>query len=190
VTLARSAGSSRRAYLTTHQAARLLGVSLPTVVNWIEAGKITAHRTPGGHRRIGREEIIRFSRAFSYPLPDEFLAASGPVRVLVADGDPDLGEMFQDFLTMRGSYEVRVAGGAFEAGYLLGAFQPQIFVLDPSIPGIAVAAVLACAREAGVSRTFACTALRLVSASQGFDGVIEKPIRWDGLHETLRRALG
>jgi excisionase family DNA binding protein len=189
--MTRDAGSSRRVYLTTHQVARLLGVSLPTVVNWIEAGRISAHRTPGGHRRIRREELIRFSEAFSYPLPVEFLAEAGPVRVLIADPDPDLGEMLQDFLAMRGGYEVKVAQSAFDVGYLLGAFQPQLVMLDLSLPGLDVAQVLKVIREEVQARVYACSALRDAGAMpllQQFDGVIEKPFNWEQLYETLRRA--
>lgn len=192
--MARDAGSTRRAYLTTHQVARLLGVSLPTVVNWIEAGRISAHRTPGGHRRIGREELVRFSKLFDYPLPPEFQVTAGPARVLIADADLDLGEMIQNYLTMRGGFEVRVAPGVLEAGYLLGAFQPHLVLLDLSMPGLDPLRLLRLVRaeQDSTVRLFACTALRdarAVAVTQEFDGVIEKPIRWDGLHDTLRRAL-
>lgn len=194
--MARDAGPSRRAYLTTHQVARLLGVSLPTVVNWIEAGKIAAHRTPGGHRRVGREELARFSQTYNYPLPPDFAFSSGPVRVLIADADPDFGEMLQDFLGMRGSYDILVVYSSFEAGYQLGLFQPRLVLLDLSLPGLEPRAVLTSLRARGKQtaavRVFACTALRdarTQTIAGLFDGFIEKPIRWDRLHETLHRAL-
>ena len=41
-------------YYTTYQVAKFLGVSLPTVVNWVNNGLLAAHRTPGGHRRIAQ----------------------------------------------------------------------------------------------------------------------------------------
>ena len=39
-------------FLTTRQAASLLGVALRTVQLWVEAGKLSAWKTRGGHRRI------------------------------------------------------------------------------------------------------------------------------------------
>lgn len=39
-------------FLTTRQAAQLLGVTLRSVQLWVEAGKLPAGHTPGGHRRI------------------------------------------------------------------------------------------------------------------------------------------
>lgn len=39
--------------------ARLMGVSVDTVRRWEKAGRITAHRTPGGQRRFPTTEIER-----------------------------------------------------------------------------------------------------------------------------------
>jgi len=46
-------------WLTTGQAAELLGVSRSTVVRYIEAGTLDARRLPGGHWRIRRSEAER-----------------------------------------------------------------------------------------------------------------------------------
>ena len=39
-------------FLTTREAALLLGVTLRSVQNYVERGYLHAGRTPGGHRRI------------------------------------------------------------------------------------------------------------------------------------------
>jgi molybdopterin-binding protein len=41
------------------EAARQLGVSYPTLKQWIYKGKLRAVKTPGGHHRIPRPEIDR-----------------------------------------------------------------------------------------------------------------------------------
>ncbi len=41
------------------EAARQLGVSYPTLKQWIYKGKIKSVRTVGGHHRVGRAEIDR-----------------------------------------------------------------------------------------------------------------------------------
>jgi excisionase family DNA binding protein len=46
--------------LSTGEAAELCSVTPDTVLKWIHAGKIPAHRTPGGHHRIPLEAIERF----------------------------------------------------------------------------------------------------------------------------------
>ena len=45
--------------LTTSQAAALLGVTCQTVKNYIYKGRLTAYKTPGGHYRIRRDDIIK-----------------------------------------------------------------------------------------------------------------------------------
>ncbi len=44
--------------LTVKEAAELLGVSTKTIRRWEEEGKITATRTPGGHRRFDVSGLI------------------------------------------------------------------------------------------------------------------------------------
>src|SRR5215212_9515752 len=79
-----------RGFYTTHEAARILGVSLPTVVNWIKARRLKAHRTPGGHRRIARSEIAEFMLRQGMPLPAELADAVAERRkaLVVADAGP------------------------------------------------------------------------------------------------------
>lgn len=43
--------------LTTRETAQRLGVSLRTIQLWVEAGKLQAARTPGGHRRIRASDV-------------------------------------------------------------------------------------------------------------------------------------
>jgi molybdopterin-binding protein len=45
--------------LTPAEAARALGVSYPTIKQWIYKKKIRSVLTPGGHHRIPRSEIAR-----------------------------------------------------------------------------------------------------------------------------------
>jgi excisionase family DNA binding protein len=45
--------------LTAAQAATLLGVSVRTLDRYIEQGRITPKRTPGGHRRFDPADVIR-----------------------------------------------------------------------------------------------------------------------------------
>ena len=52
-----------RDLLTPNEAARLVGVSYPTLKQWIYAGKIRATKTLGGHHRIARSEIERVTGA-------------------------------------------------------------------------------------------------------------------------------
>jgi excisionase family DNA binding protein len=49
-------------WLTTGQAAKLLGVSRSTVMRHIDAGSIEGYRLPGGHWRIRRADLEKIVR--------------------------------------------------------------------------------------------------------------------------------
>ncbi|TFW10651.1 helix-turn-helix domain-containing protein [Massilia arenosa] len=74
--------------LTTRQAAELLGVAVSTAQLWMESGAIPSWKTPGGHRRTRRSDVLQVlgEREVRHPqaiqwdtaLADEFLPALQP----------------------------------------------------------------------------------------------------------------
>lgn len=46
--------------LTPREAARLLGISYPTIKQWILTGKLKTVKTPGGHHRIAESVLKPF----------------------------------------------------------------------------------------------------------------------------------
>ena len=48
---------------TPREAARLLGVSYPTIKQWILSGKLKTIQTPGGHHRISQSVLKPFVQA-------------------------------------------------------------------------------------------------------------------------------
>lgn len=63
--------TSTQRFLGTHQAARFLSVDAGTVIRWADAGKLPSFRTPGGHRRILREDLLRFASDYGWPVNEE-----------------------------------------------------------------------------------------------------------------------
>lgn len=47
-------------WLTLSEASQVLGVHSITLRAWVDAGKVQAFRTPGGHRRFRRTELLEF----------------------------------------------------------------------------------------------------------------------------------
>ena len=45
-------------YLTTRNAAKLLGISVRTAQQWVERGKLEGWKTDGGHRRISHTSVL------------------------------------------------------------------------------------------------------------------------------------
>ena len=64
-----------RKKLTTHQISNMLGVSDQSVSNWIDAGHLSAERTPGGHRRVEPDDLIDFLKQHKMRIPPELDAA-------------------------------------------------------------------------------------------------------------------
>jgi len=50
---------NRSPLLPPREAARILGISYPTLKQWIYRGKIRTAKTPGGHHRVPESEIDR-----------------------------------------------------------------------------------------------------------------------------------
>lgn len=47
--------------LKPKEAAKLIGISYPTIKQWIYEGKIESVKTPGGHHRIPSQEVERLT---------------------------------------------------------------------------------------------------------------------------------
>jgi len=128
---------AKKAVFTTFETAKLCHVSPLSIINWVNAGRLPAFRTPGGHRRIRREDLIRFMRDGGIPLPDELREGSGKAKVLVVDDEASIREMLAEHLTTRPNpYEVMTAADGFEAGRLVATFRPDVVLLDLRMPGV------------------------------------------------------
>lgn len=123
-----------RLFYTTFEAARLLGVSLPTVVNWIKARRLKAHRTPGGHRRIAREDLAGFMLRHGIPLPDELAdAVQGRRKILVIGPAGPAREGAARQLVAAG-FAVEQASPGFSAGASAARYLPDAVLLQASAP--------------------------------------------------------
>jgi len=126
-----------KAVFTTFEAAKLCHVSPLSIINWVNAGRLPAFRTPGGHRRIRREDLGRFMRENGIPLPEELRDGSGRSRVLVVDDEANIRDVIAESLSHRSNaYEVMTAADGFEAGRLVATFRPDVVLLDLRMPGL------------------------------------------------------
>jgi excisionase family DNA binding protein len=126
-----------KAVFTTFEAAKLCHVSPLSIINWVNAGRLPAFRTPGGHRRIRREDLARFMRENGIPLPEELRDGSGRARVLVVDDEPGIRDVIAESLSRRATpYDVMTAADGFEAGRLVATFRPDVVLLDLRMPGL------------------------------------------------------
>lgn len=125
----------------TVEAARLLGVGRSTIQRWIDAEKLEAHRTVGGHRRIKEDDLLAF--AFERGIPvKQSQAAGDDYRILVVDDDVEVRELISGvFEQQRTDIEVITVSNGFDAGIAVYKYTPGLVFLDiqmPEMDGIAV----------------------------------------------------
>ena len=184
---------------TTHEAATLFSVSLPTVVNWIEAGRIRCHKTPGGHRRIRAADLAAFARENNIPLPESVLNHDGSVRrVLIVDDQVDFAEGVAAYLRYRGGLQVELAESGFEAGLMVQRFRPGVVLMDVTMPDLDGFDALNALRANEETRhipvvataAFRDPGLDARVREHDFHAFLEKPMDLELLLDTLGRCLG
>jgi|WetSurMetagenome_2_1015567.scaffolds.fasta_scaffold03782_4 excisionase family DNA binding protein len=116
----------QKAILTTWEAGRYCNVSPYTVRYWVRTGQLQAYTTPGGHRRIRRQDLDAFLVSHGMPLPSGFHEGRKRVLILGAGAGP----LAQHMESWSEALEVQVAPSAFDAGLMLVTFDPHLFLVD------------------------------------------------------------
>lgn len=121
--------------MTTGNVARLLGVGLNTVKRWISSGALRAVCTPGGHWRISNDDLDLFMRANGMKVPNS--GKLNLARVLVVDDDPSACALYEAVLEQIDiPLEVQCVHDGYTGLMKIGAWRPDILVLDILMPGI------------------------------------------------------
>jgi MerR family transcriptional regulator, light-induced transcriptional regulator len=103
-------------HLSPRDLADALGVSESSLKRWVDAGKIVAFRTEGGHRRIALNEAVRFIRATNAPIARPELLGMSEIAVAqraLTSGDQLLDYLLEgDVVATRGFLLARYLGGS------------------------------------------------------------------------------
>lgn len=67
-----------KAVFTTFEVANFCGVTMAGVIRWVESGKLKAYKTPGGHRRISRPDLMAFMFRYGLPIPSQLSDGQNP----------------------------------------------------------------------------------------------------------------
>ena len=120
---------------STSEVARYCHVTADTIRKWAEAGRIHVFKTPGGHRRIRREDLVRFLRDNKIPIHEDLDNAG--IRVLVVDDEKAVVSVIRRFLERSQTpFQIEVALDGFEAGHQIATFRPNVIFLDLRLPGM------------------------------------------------------
>src|SRR5689334_5426539 len=119
---------------TTHEVSRLLQVNPRSVINWIEQSLLPSYRTPGGHRRIRRDDLLAFLRKHQIPTPASLVDAN--FSVLIVDDEEEIANLLKTYFQRQGGYEVSLASDGISALISVGRIKPDLLILDIMIPGV------------------------------------------------------
>ncbi|HJV03611.1 MAG TPA: response regulator [Burkholderiaceae bacterium] len=135
---------------TTQQAAEILGISVSSVQQLVEAGVIEAWKTKGGHRRIPRHAVLAYKSAPALAgaarAGTTMAAMPGVARPLGADGRVSI-MVIEDNPMQRALYERQIGGwdlpvrltfceNGYQALLQIARGQPDVLLADIVMDGI------------------------------------------------------
>jgi CheY-like chemotaxis protein len=182
--------------LSTFAIAEMLHVDPGSVANWIDRGLLNAYRTPGGHRRVGAEDLVSFLREHRMPVPDQL--QQGPVRVLVVDDEPGVTQLIARAIrSAHPDYEVIEAHDGFQAGTMVATLKPDCVLVDlrmPGIDGYEVCRMIKSQQETRHAQVIAMTAYPSPDSEErvlscGARACLNKPLDIDSLLKHVETAL-
>lgn len=189
-----------RDYLTTRQAAELLGVALRTVQLWVEAGTLSAWKTAGGHRRITRESVQALLQRQTAARQGPVATAGGPrnFHILVVDDDATMREIM---VTAIRSWNLPVSVSTAEDGFAalvcIGETHPDLLLTDLVMPGMDGYRMIRHLRAMPEAHVIDVIAISGQDPAEVFrDGqlpadipLLPKPVPFDKLHLLLRQRI-
>lgn len=121
---------------TTVEVGKFCMADSTTVITWVEQGKLPAYKTPGGHRRVKRDDLVKFLEKFGMPIPSELTTSAKP-RILIVDDDSGVRNFVHSAINKADwDCEIVEAVDGFQAGRMVQTFRPDVVVLDLRLPGI------------------------------------------------------
>ncbi|OGR84789.1 MAG: hypothetical protein A2901_06185 [Elusimicrobia bacterium RIFCSPLOWO2_01_FULL_54_10] len=186
--------------LTTHEVSRYLHVDLSTVINWCDQGKLEAYKTPGGHRRVSRENFLKFLKQYEIPMSADIKRSlQGGTRILIVDDEADVRKVINRVLMKSlPMAEIVEAEDGFEAGKMLLDARPHLVILDLKLPGMDGFKVCANIRADDRFKETKILAVTGQDTSEnkarileaGADDYLPKPFALEVLDEKAARLLG
>jgi excisionase family DNA binding protein len=118
----------------TSYAAKLLGVSIGTILKLVENGSLQGWKTDGGHRRISIQSIQDYQSAHNLT-SNSLFSSGGRLRVLVVEDDESTRVMYQAYFDKWNlPLDVVIYASAMEAMLDMVVVQPHVLVTDLRMP--------------------------------------------------------
>lgn len=183
-------------FLSTREAAKMLGLAVGTVQKMVDNGTLQAWATAGGHRRIHAGSVHSL---LASNRQDKMLPAPGSrLSVLIAEDDVVQGKIYETSISSWGlPIDLKVVADGFTAIIEASRKIPDVMVIDLMMPKTNGFDLIRCVRSDPV---FSNTDLLVITglypeeiaAAGGLPPdvvVIEKPVPFEMLHGFMRARL-
>ena len=165
------ASLEERKGFTTGQVAKICHVTIPTVIKWIDTGRLKGFRLPDSKsRRVSRPDLLEFMRENEIPIDR---LDKPKKRILIVDDDPAILQLLQAIFQEQGGWEIRIVSRGFDAG-LAKEFRPDCILLDIMLPDIDGRKVCAYLRESPEMAGVKIIAISGYISEGGFQGLLEQ----------------
>lgn len=187
-----ASSTETKSIFTTHEVSKLLQVNPRSVINWIEQDLLDSYRTPGGHRRIRRDDLLAFLRRHRIPIPPALTADK--LKVLIVEDEDSIVQVLKTLFERQNLYKITSASDGITALIDIGTQRPDLLILDILIPGVDGLEVCRRIKENRENRT----AIIAISGrpeieskilQAGADCFLPKPLDFDRLLEESKRLL-
>ncbi len=123
--------------LTTSQAARLLGISVRTAQLLVEGGSLRSWKTPGGHRRVYRADVLALMKAPNRsPAPSSAdVSTSAPSsaptsRHVIVLASAERLPLYKRVTSELGEITIETHSQEYEAAFAIGSRLPAVVIID------------------------------------------------------------
>lgn len=118
------------AFITTTEACELLGVSKTVIKRMADSGELETWKTPGGHRRLKRESVLKMMQERNIPV-----GVSKVLSILVIDDDATTHELLKSFAKAnRFKCEVTTAADGYQGLIQAGQGMYDLIFVDLNMP--------------------------------------------------------
>lgn len=183
-------------FSTPEEVARYCGVSLQTVVSWLQKGRL--RQTQGPLIRV--DDLVNFMHQNHLAIPAELLsesasAANQPnLRILVVDEDKPTANAIERVFRNMG-FDVMQVNNGFDAGVTYIRRKPELMTLDLNLEGMSGIELIEHIRATQTHKakilviSNSVPSLMAKAKAAGADAVISKPFDNDSLRRAVRILL-
>jgi len=157
-------------FISTREAATLLGVALGTVQRMVDTGELEAWTTSGGHRRISRDSVMRVRESVSQlPRKKVSVALKWELDLVLANTEPGQIEGIQSTVQHWGMpLRMATAEDALDVAVLCAMRRSRIVLMQVDA---AKAEAIASIRKLNILLKSQGTVLTIVTSEKCYEGV-------------------